>query len=209
MLFTTGGTKTQETALSELFGVKYAPVPANAVAAMRLGPNGPLQPYLVDVYGQPQYVSIGPVQGVDFIEAQGALKGRVLLRAVESGKGRAVFSAMNADLRWGWDHDLARQLVKAVNWAAGNPVVLPDGVGGYAFRAKGMTFLVLEDLKYTGGPVEIQLRLAAGDYQAADVLNGLPVEVESRKHAVIVRPSLLPNSGSLIVVRRADSAADQ
>ena len=61
---------------------------------------------------------------------------------------------MNANLSWGWDHDLARKLAQAVNWAAGNPVTLPDGVGGYAFEAKGMTFLVLEDLKYTGGAGE-------------------------------------------------------
>ena len=66
---------------------------------------------------------------------------------------------MNANLSWGWDHDVARKLAQAVNWAAGNPVTLPDGVGGYAFEAKGMTFLVLEDLKYTGGEASVHVKM--------------------------------------------------
>ena len=93
-------------------------------------------------------------------------------------------------------------MAKAVNWASGNPVTLPDGVGGYAFEAKGMTFLVLEDIKYSGGPAEIHVKLPAGNYRAADLFSGQPVKVESRDDGVILHPTLLPNGGNLIVVRK-------
>ena len=204
LVFSTGGTKKEETALSELFQVKYAPPGTNPPRTMRLQPIGPEEPYLAPLYGEPQYVSTGQSGATDLIQAEGGLTGRVLLRTVEAGKGRAVFSSMNAGLSWGWDHDVARKLAQAVNWAAGNPVTLPDGVGGYAFEAKGMTFLVLEDLKYTGGPAEIHLKLPEGKYQAADLLSGQPVSVESSAEGVIVRPTLLPNGGSMVVVRKME-----
>jgi hypothetical protein len=205
VLFSTGGTKKQETALSELFGVKYAPLNTNLPRTMRLGPNQPEQPYLATIYGEPQYLSTGRSLARDLIKATGALAGRVLLRSVETVKGRAVFSSMNADSIWGWDHDMARKLVQAVNWTAGNPVTLPDGVGGYAFEAKGMTFLVLQDLKYTGGPAEIHVKLPLGNYRAADVFSGQPVNVESRADEIILHPTLLPNGGNLVVVRKIES----
>jgi hypothetical protein len=172
------------------------------MGTMRLGPQRPEQPYLASVYGEPQYVSTGQIPATNLVEGEGSLSGRVLLRSVEAGKGRAVFSSMNANLSWGWDHELARKLAQAVNWAAGNPVTLPDGVGGCAFEAKDMTFLVLEDLKYTGGPAEIHVKLPAGNYRAADVFSGMPVSVESSADGVMLRPTLLPNGGSLVVVKK-------
>ena len=204
VFFSTGGTKKDETALSTLFGVKYAPIGEDVQGMMQLGPNGPKRPYPASVFGAPQYVSTGQVPANDLVEGQGAVEGRVLLRTVEAGKGRAVFSSMNADLRWGWDHDLARRLAQAINWTAGNPVTLPEGVGGYAFEAKGMTFLVLEDLKYTGGVAEIHVRLPAGNYLAADLFSGQSVQVESSPDGVIIRPTLLPNGWNLVVVRKAE-----
>ena len=206
IFFSVGGTKTQETALSELFSVKYAPLNSNPPRTMRLEPTSPEQPYLATVYGEPQYVTNGQGSARDLIEATGSLAGRALLRIVEAGKGRGVFSSMNGNLSWGWDHDVARKLAQAVNWAVGNPVTLPDGVGGYAFEAKGMTFLVLQDLKYTGGPAEIHLNLPVGNYRAADVFSGRAVKVESRGSAgwsgVVVRPTLPPNGSSLVVLRK-------
>jgi hypothetical protein len=204
VFFSTGGTKTQETALSDLFGVKYAPLSENVEGTMQLDSSAPAVPYDAAIYGEAQYVGARP--GDDRITAGGGLAGRVLLRSVEAGKGRAVFSSINANLSWGWDHDLARKLAQAVNWAAGNPVTLPDGVGGYAFEAKGMTFLMLEDLKYSGGAAEIQVKLPPGNYRAADLMSGQPVEVESRAEGIILRPTLPPNGGSLVVVRKVDVA---
>ena len=125
----------------------------------------------------------------------------MLLRGVEAGKGRAVFSSMNANLSWGWDHDLARKLAQAVNWAAGNPVTLPDGVGGYAFEAKGMTFLVLEDLKYTGGEASVHVKMPDGNYVAADVFTGTPVPIVQVADGLDLRVPLPPNGSSLIVLR--------
>ncbi|MCX5772605.1 MAG: hypothetical protein NTZ09_20365, partial [Candidatus Hydrogenedentes bacterium] len=203
VLFSTGGTKTQETALGKLFGVKYAPVDKEVQGTMRLGPNLPEQPYLAAVYGEPQYVSTGQSGATDLVEVKGALRGRVLLRSVETGKGRAVFSSLNANLSWGWDHDLARKLAQAVNWAAGNPVTLPDGVGGYAFEAKGMTFLVLEDLKYTGGEVSVHVKMPKGEYVAADVFSGTSVPITQIEDGLNLHVVLPPNGSSLIVLRRA------
>lgn len=202
VFFSTGGTKTQETALSELFGVKYAPVDNDVQGTMRLGPNSPEQPYLAAVYGQPQYVSTGQGRATDFIEAKGALAGRVLLRGAEAGEGRAVFSPLNGNLNWGWDHDLARKIAQAVNWAAGNPVTLPDGVGGYAFEAKGMTFLVLQDLKYTGGDVSVYVKMPQGKYVAADVFSGTSVPITRVKDGLNLHVVLPPNGSSLVVLRK-------
>ena len=201
IFFSTGGTKKQETALSELFGVKYAPLAAGAQGGMVL-PGGKPQPLAVSADNPPQYVAARP--GKDEIQGTGGLAGRALLREVETGAGRAIFSALNCELNWGWNHDLARQLAKAVNWASGNPVTLPDGVGGYAFEAKGMTFLVLEDMKSSGGLAEIHVKLPAGTYRAADLFSGQPVPVEPCASGVVVRPTLLPNGGNLIVVRRVE-----
>jgi hypothetical protein len=206
IFFTTGGTKKHETALSELFGVKYAPLEAKVQGSMVLPGESerPLPPGAAD--NPPQYVATGP--GKDEIRGAGALSGRALLREVVAGAGRAVFSALNCELNWGWDHDLARKLAQAVNWAAGNPVTLPEGVGGYAFEAKGMTFLVLEDLKYSGGPAEIHVNLPPGNYRAADLFSGLPVKVESRGSGrwcgIVLRATLPPNGGSLVVIRKVD-----
>jgi hypothetical protein len=202
VFFSAGGTKTQETALSTLFGVKYAPVDKDVQGTMRLGPNLPEQPYLAAVYGQPQYVSTGQSRATDFVEAKGALTGRVLLRGVEAGEGRAVFSPLNANLNWGWDHDLARRLAQAVNWAAGNPVTLPDGVGGCAFEAKDMTFLVLQDLKYTGGEVSVHVKMPKGKYVAADVFSGTSVSITQVEDGLNLHVVLPPNGSSLVVLRK-------
>ena len=161
----------------------------------------PQQPYLATLYGEPQYVSTGQGRATDFIEAKGTLSGRVLLRGVEAGKGRAVFSPMNANLSWGWDHDVARKLAQAVNWAAGNPVTLPDGVGGYAFEAKGMTFLVLQDLKYTGGEASVHVKMPAGRYVAGDVFHGASVPVTQVEDGLDLHVTLPPNGSSLIVLQ--------
>jgi hypothetical protein len=197
IFFSTGGTKTHETALSELFKVKYAPLPQGTAGSLVL-PDKSQRPLALD--DPPQYVVTEP--GTDPVQGSGALANRALLRQVEADKGRATFSALNCDTNWGSDHDVARQLAKAVNWAAGNPVTLPDGVGGYAFEAKGMTFLVLEDLKYTGGEVAVHVKLPAGNYGAADVFSGQPVKLESDHDGVTVHPILLPNGGNLVIVRK-------
>ncbi|MCX7011056.1 MAG: hypothetical protein NTW86_00565 [Candidatus Sumerlaeota bacterium] len=201
IFFSTGGTKTHETALSDLFGVKYSPLPADVQGGMVL-PDKTERPLPQSADNLPQYVATRP--GKDEIQGSGGLSGRTLLRDVEAGKGRAIFSSLNCDSNWGWDHDLARQLAKAVNWAAGNPVTLPEGVGGYAFEAKGMTFLALEDLKYTGGPAAIHVKLPAGKYLAADLFSGLPVKVEPREDGVMLYPTLPPNGGSVIVARKIE-----
>lgn len=208
VFFSTGGTKKQETALSRLFGVEYAPVDKDAHGVMRVGPNLPDQPYLAEVYGQPQYVSTGRSRATDFIEAKGELTNRVLLRGVEAGEGRAVFSSMNGNLNWGWNHDVARKLARAVNWAAGNPVTLPDGVGGYAFEAKGMTFLVLQDLKYTGGEVSVYVKMPKARYVAADVFSGTSVPITSVKGGLNLHVVLPPNGSSLIVLRKESLLAE-
>lgn len=202
IFFSTGGTKTQETALSDLFGVKYAPLAADVAGGIVLTPEKTERPSPLPTCGLPQYIATRP--GKDDIQGIGGLSDRAMLRSVEAGQGRAIFSALNGDLNWGWDHDLARQLAKAVNWAAGNPVTLPEGVGGYAFEAKGMTFLVLEELKYTGGPAAIHVKLPAGNYLAADLFSGQPVKVESRGDGILLRPTLLPNGGNLVVVRKIE-----
>ena len=102
---------------------------------------------------------------------------------------------------WGWDHDLARKLAQAVNWAVGNPVTLPDGVGGYAFEAKGMTFLVLQDLKYTGGEMRVHMKMPNGKYVAADVFSGTSVPITQTADGLDLHVLLPPNGSSLIVVR--------
>ncbi|MGB2820687.1 MAG: hypothetical protein WBF17_06870, partial [Phycisphaerae bacterium] len=199
IFFSTGGTKTEETALSDLFGVKYAPLAADVQGGMVLAPEKTERPFPLSTCSLPQYVAARP--GKDDIQGSGGLSGRALLRSVEAGKGRAVFSALNCNLNWGWDHDLARELAKAVNWAAGNPVTLPDGVGGYAFEAKGMTFLVLQDLKYTGGEVSVHVKMPKGKHVAADVFSGTSVPITLVDDGLNLHVVLPPNGSSLIVLR--------
>jgi hypothetical protein len=67
-----------------------------------------------------------------------------------------------------------------------------------------MTFLVLEDIKYTGGPTAIHVKLPAGNYLAAELFSGLPVKVESRGDGVTLYPTLPPNGGSIVVVRKIE-----
>ena len=203
VFFSTGGTKTKETALSDLFGVACKPQPTDRVAESDvILPGGERRPYLPDVFGVPQFVAAKP--GKDVLTASGSMSDRVLLREVESGKGRAIFSPMNAKVSWGWDHRIARELARAVNWAAGNPVTLPEGVGGYAFEAKGMTFIVLQDLKCTGGEVRIGVNLPKGRYAAADVFAGTPVPIAAERGGLALRPTLPPNGGALIAIRRVE-----
>jgi hypothetical protein len=78
---------------------------------------------------------------------------------------------------------------------------LPDGVGGYAFEAKGMTFLVLQDLKYTGGEASVHVKMPKGKYVAADVFSGTSVPITRVADGVDLHVLLPPNGSSLIVLR--------
>jgi hypothetical protein len=68
-----------------------------------------------------------------------------------------------------------------------------------------MTFLVLQDLKYTGGPATITLRLPRGDYSAVDLYTGAAVPV-ARADAGTVRltPLLSSNGSTLLAARRIE-----
>ena len=81
-------------------------------------------------------------------------------------------------------------------------VTLPDGVGGYAFEARDMTFLVLQDLKYTGGEVSVHVKMPKGKYVAADVFSGTSVSITQAEDGLDLHVVLLPNGSSLIVLRK-------
>jgi len=198
IFFTTGGTKRQETPLSDLLGVRYQ-APGSELGSV-VAPDGPPRPYPSE-YGPLQFVSTGAVKAVDWLRGIGTLRDRVLLRGIEAGKGRALFCPMNAGTKWGLDHDMARQLTRAVNWATNNPISLPEGVNGYGFQAEGMTFLVLEDIKYTGGPASVRVRLPAGRYCAADLYTGAAVPVTPEAGEFVLWPTLPPNGALLVVIQ--------
>ena len=94
IFFSTGSTKKHETALSDLFGVKYAPLALNVKGGMVFPPDKTERPLALSADNPPQYVATQP--GKDDIQGTGGLSGRALLRGVEAGAGRAIFAHSTA-----------------------------------------------------------------------------------------------------------------
>jgi hypothetical protein len=62
--------------------------------------------------------------------------------------------------------------------------------------------LVLQDLKYTGGPVSVHMKMPSGKYAAADVFRGTSVPIIQVADGLDLHAALPPNGSSLIVLRK-------
>jgi hypothetical protein len=102
---------------------------------------------------------------------------RVAISARPVGSGRAAFWSGGAlkgpfAAGSGVDHTLARTFARAVNWALKEPVVFEAGSAGYAFTARGLTFIVVEELTGRGRVVRVGLRSDGGGHPRCVDLNG-------------------------------------
>jgi hypothetical protein len=56
-------------------------------------------------------------------------------------------------------------------------------------------------LKYTGGPAAIRFKTPPGSYAVADLFSGRPVKCEATDDGIMLHPTLLPNGGSIVVIK--------
>ncbi len=99
--------------------------------------------------------------------------------------------------------DFAQQL----NSATGNPVMFPSGtsIGGYAFEAKEMKFIVGEEMAGRKEYGEIKVKVHSGGWTVIDLIGARQLECRREGEYVVFLASLDPNSATLYCVapRRA------
>jgi len=210
--YTTGGNQQTETALSELFDIEFGG-DAPARAEYRIADSPAARAVLGDdlagragtlpqTYTGPNYRHTAGADG-DIIRLPGD---RVGLKILSDNDGRAAFSSLYGQTDWGGDHDIARALARAVNWADGNPLILPGGIAGTGFSGRGRTFLPVEELYADGGERTLRVRMPAGNYRAVNLVDNLPVPVDGvdGEGYLVLRPSFRPLEAMLIVIQAVE-----
>jgi len=100
--------------------------------------------------------------------------------------------------------DLAVQL----NSASGNSIVFPPGssIEGYGFEAKGMKFVVAEEVADRKEKGEIKIKVGDARWKVIDIIAAKPVPSRKEGEYVIFEASLQPNSATLycLVQRRQE-----
>ncbi len=98
------------------------------------------------------------------------------------------------------DHALARTFARAVNWALGDPVTFEEGTCGYAFAAKGMAFIVVEELTGKGRVVDVGLRTTDdGSYNCVDLNSNKSLSCRHDGDNLWIKVPLRPSGATLVV----------
>lgn len=91
-----------------------------------------------------------------------------------------------------------------LNAACGNPVVFPPGssIEGYAFEAKGMIFVVAEEMGAHEDRGHMKVRVSDGEWIVIDVVAGQKVKCWREGEYVIFESSLQANGATLFCLAR-------
>lgn len=91
-----------------------------------------------------------------------------------------------------------------LNAACGNPVVFPPGssIEGYAFEAKGMIFVVAEEMGAHEDRGHMKVRVSDGEWIVIDVVAGQKVKCWREGEYVIFESSLEANGATLFCLAR-------
>ena len=91
-----------------------------------------------------------------------------------------------------------------LNAACGNPVVFPPGssIEGYAFEAKGMIFVVAEEIGGHEEKGQLKVNVSGGEWVVADVIAGREVKCWHEGEYVAFESSLQANGATLFCLSR-------
>ncbi len=98
------------------------------------------------------------------------------------------------------DEDTLKLFARVINWSMGNPLMFPDGVTGYGFRAKGMTFVIAEELRYQSRNARITIKLPAGSYRAFDLNENRRLKSQWENEYLNISLPLRAGSATLIAI---------
>jgi hypothetical protein len=95
-----------------------------------------------------------------------------------------------------------------LNEASENPIIFPSGtsVEGYAFEAKGMKFVVAEEMGGKKESGEIKVKVADGQWTVIDLIAAERLESNRDGDYIVFTASLEPNSATLYCVSRREGS---
>jgi hypothetical protein len=94
------------------------------------------------------------------------------------------------------------ELAAAVNAAGGNPLLFPEGtsIEGYGFEARGMRFVIAEEMGNKKETGEIRVRVGGGQWKVIDLLVGREVGSRQEEGCIVFEASLEAGSARLYCV---------
>ncbi len=131
-----------------------------------------------------------------------------------NGKGRITFGSRAGSVARrftceasGIPDSVIADLACELSSAAGGPVVFPAGssIEGYAFEARGMIFLVTEEMAGRDECGEIRVKLEHGDWTVTDMIAGQALPCRREREYLVFNVSLPSHSATLYCLSKAPS----
>jgi hypothetical protein len=118
------------------------------------------------------------------------------IRQPKTGGHTAFYAPGNTEA----DEETLQLFARAINWFMGNPPVFPEGVAGCGSRARGMTYIIAEELRYQSRTAEIAVKLPAGNWRAFDLNENRPLKARRENEYLKISLPLRAGSAALVVI---------